>query len=144
MRTRPRTHRPCRIRLELWIVLLVGALCAVASGARAADRPLAGRSLKISQSAAGARLVFVSRDPSVLVPPIGSADDPATGSPGGAVVEIFAQTEPMQTLNAPAGLGNPGWKVLDGDNRSYLYRSTAPSIRKILLREDRLLKVLSD
>jgi hypothetical protein len=144
MRMLRRANRPATIGLEPCLASLLGVLFALPVGAHAEDRPIDGKVLKIAQTATGARLVFVSRDPSLLFPPIGSADDPATGTPGGAVVEIFTETEPAQTLSAPAGLGNPGWKVKSGANGSYLYRSATPSVRKIVLREDKLLKVLSD
>jgi hypothetical protein len=144
MRTARREHHPVTIGLASWIALLLGAVFAFPVSIHAEDRPIDGRALKITQTATGARLVFVSRDPSLLFPAAGSADDPATGSPAGAVVEIFAQSEPSQSLSAPAGLGNPGWKVQTGANESYVYRSPTPAVRKIVLREDKLLKLLSD
>jgi hypothetical protein len=112
--------------------------------AQALDRPISAQSLTITRTAGGARLTFVSRDPALLFPPIGSADDPATGSPGGIVVEVFPQTEPQQTVSAPGGLGNPGWEVRDGVVDGYLYRSSGPAVRKTVLRAGKLLKVLSD
>ena len=111
--------------------------------AQALDRPVSGQSLTIARTAGGARLTFVSHDPALLFPPIGSLDDPATGSPGGIVVEVFPQTEPQQTVSAPDGLGNPGWKVSNGVVDGYLYRSPGPAVRKIVLRAGKLLKVLS-
>jgi len=135
-------HAP--IGVAPWIALLLGAFFAFPMDTRAEDRPIDGKVLKITRTATGARLVFVSRDPALLFPLAEGADDPATGSPGGAVVEIFAQTEPPQTVSAPPGLGNPGWKVRDGAAPSYVYGSATPSVRKIVLREDKLLKILSD
>jgi hypothetical protein len=119
-------------------------LCLLPGPAHAVDRPISGKSLRIVSTASGARLAFLSRDPSFLFPAIGGADDPATGSPGGIVVEIFAPTEPTQTVSAPPGVGNPGWKVVDGANDSFTYRGGAPSLRKALLREARLIKLSSD
>src|SRR5262249_35644851 len=58
-----------------------------ASVSAAADRGIAGTKLVLQRSAAGhEKLVFVSKDPGLLFPAIGSADDPS-GLPGGAEID---------------------------------------------------------
>jgi hypothetical protein len=59
-------------------------------------------------------------------------------------VEIFTQSELTQTLNAPSGIGNPGWKILGAPGvEAYVYRSTAPSLRRMVLRDDKTLRIVS-
>jgi hypothetical protein len=54
-------------------------------------------------------------------------------------------TGPEQTVSAPAGLGNPGWNVRNGAyGTSYVYRSDGPSLRRVVMREGKLLRVQSD
>jgi hypothetical protein len=126
------------------IALLSFCLLAISAEAQAADRPISGRSLKVASTATGARFVFISRDPSFLFPPIGSIDDPASGAPGGIVIEIFTQSELQQTISAPAGAGNPGWTAKSGADESYVYRSDGATLRKAVLREDKLIRLQSD
>jgi hypothetical protein len=72
----------------------------------ALDRPISGKKLQLKRSPSGKeKLVFQSKDPIFLFPAIGSADDPATGTPGGIRVELFSQGEPSHPLlAAPPGI----------------------------------------
>jgi hypothetical protein len=116
----------------------------LADAASAVDQPIAGTLLKLKSTADGARLVFRSRDPAVPFPPIGSLDDPATGTPGGMIVEIFSQNEAPTSSSAPSGTGDPGWTMIDGAVDAYVFRGPGAPIRRILLRQGKLLKVRGD
>src|SRR5690348_12884915 len=66
-------------------------LAGTASLAHAVDQPIAATKLLLKRSPSGKQtLTFVSKDPAFLFPTIGSADDPATGTPGGATIELFS------------------------------------------------------
>src|SRR5690242_6677676 len=93
--------------------------------AAAADRPIDGVRLVLKRTASASTLTFVSRDPDFLFPPVGGADDPATGTPGGATVELFSQAEGQASLALPAGAGNPGWAVVNGPPARYRFRNGA-------------------
>jgi hypothetical protein len=122
--------------------LISAVVLAWTTSVAALDQPISGRVLKIKRTASGdTRMVFLSRDASFLFPPIGGADDPATGSPGGITVDVFTQSEPPASWSAPPGVGNPGWTAVDGAVDRYLYRGTGVPFRKVLLREGRVLQV---
>mgnify|MGYP001236368815 CR=1 FL=1 len=123
--------------------VLVGLL-AVSNAVRAADQPIGAEGLKLETSRSGARLVFVSRDPGFLFPAIGSADDPATGAPGGVVIDLFSQQPGQASLSVPPGAGNPGWSTRPGAHSSYRFRNAlAPmgiaTLRAVTLRQGNLL-----
>lgn len=68
------------------------------------DRPIGASALKLLAMGAGrSRLVFKTKDPMLLTPADGSVDDPATGDPGGMILEVFA---------SPVG-GGPARRGLD-------------------------------
>ncbi len=131
---------------------LLGLVClALPLAAAALDQPVAGQRLVIQRTAGGAEsLVFVTTDPATPFPAIGGADDPATGSPGGAVVEVFSQAEPgVATLPIPAGAGTPGWRSSTAGevDRHWFANSLAPAgispVRAVTMREGRLLRVVA-
>jgi hypothetical protein len=96
-------------------------------GAAATDQPIVAEELSMRAGARG-RLVFVSHDPHLLVPAVGSADDPTTGTPGGCLVELFTHAGTHGTLAIPPGLGKPGWRILTQGTPTYLYQNRqAPS-----------------
>ena len=64
-------------------IVLAGSM--MPGAAAAVDRPIDGVRLRIERSGMGEKLVFVSRDPNAPFPATGGADDPGTGSPGGAL-----------------------------------------------------------
>jgi hypothetical protein len=75
------------------------------------DQPVAAGKVVLKQSTAKETAVFLSKDPLVPIPPIDSADDPATGTPGGVLVEFFSPAEGLASFSVPAGIGLPGWTV---------------------------------
>jgi hypothetical protein len=131
-----------------WTVLLAVALAAgfgVATSAQAADQAIAGR-LTLRQSGARQKLTFVSRDPAFLFPVFGGPNDPATGSPGGALIDLFSQNEGTALLAVPRGTGKPGWT--HGSRRVEFYRFRNPRapgsvspVGTVVLRRGRLLEV---
>lgn len=140
---------PMRPHAASIAIVLLGLL-AVSNVVRAADQPIDAVELKLKASGSGGTpvLVFVSRDPALLFPSIGSADDPATGAPGGAVIEVFSQHEPPATLSVPPGAGNPGWSARAAAHPSYKFRnSLAPTgiatMRTVTLKQGKLLKLVA-
>jgi hypothetical protein len=120
----------------------------LAGTAGAADQPVAGRKLLIKRAASGAeKLVFASRDPAFLFPAIGGSDDPASGSPGGAMVEVFTQTGGQASYVVPPGLGKPGWRVKEGARDVYKFvdppSGALSALRVLVLKEGKLLKVVA-
>lgn len=121
------------------LVLFVGVL-GVAQRGFAADQPLLGTKLLLQKSGTKEKLVLVLKDPAVLFPSVGSADDPGTGTPGGATIEIFSANEGSATLTVPAGLGKPGWKTKIATRSSHKYiNPTAPAgpspVRSMLIQQ---------
>jgi hypothetical protein len=121
------------------------ALClAIGATALAADQPITGAKLFLKRSASGnERIVFVSKDPNALFPAIGSADDPGTGNPGGALVDLFSTSEPGgSSLAVPA----TNWTAKPGTTPSHrFFNRSAPdglsSVRTVVLKRGRLVKV---
>lgn len=105
--------------------LVVSILFATAAMATAADHPLAGLELRVKRSADGSeRLVFSSRD-ALTLPAPGGADDPASASPGGAIVELFSQgAVASTTFPAPRDASDPGWRA--GAHRYQFRHRAAP------------------
>ncbi len=129
-------------------LLVACAVLIPALRAAALDRPITGKKLQLRRSASGKqKLVFQSKDPAFAFPAVGSADDPATGTPGGLQVELFSQNDPARpVLSAPAGVGKPGWKVTDRSVDSFKYSNSAapaaPSpLKVVVLKMDKQLKV---
>jgi len=128
---------------------VVGALAVALTGvAESADHVLAGAKLTLRRSASGKeRLTFVARDPAFLFPALGSPDDPGTGTPGGATLELASTAEPGGTgFTAPPGVGNPGWKSKDAtyDSHTYSNGNAAPgptAVRAVSLKQGKRLKV---
>lgn len=115
--------------------------------AHATDQPIAGAKLVLRRSGTREKLVFVSRDPATLFPAIGGNDDPATGTPGGATLDIFSENEGRATFDLPAGLGSPGWRVKD-TARSHVFaydNKAAPAgpsaVRKLALTDEKRLRI---
>lgn len=121
----------------------------LASPVQALDQPVDAVKLVLKRSASGSQsLVFVSRDPDVLFPPVGGADDPATGSPGGALLDLFSATEGAAGLAVPSGEGTPGWTVAAGTVPRFRFRNPdAPAgvspVRVVVLKAGRVLKVVA-
>jgi hypothetical protein len=118
-----------------------------AAFAHAIDRPVAAVKLLVKRSSSGKeKIVFVSRDRSFLFPGIGTPDDPGTGSPGGAMIELLSQNEGIATLVIPPGAGNPGWVAKAGTTPSHKFTNKlAPSgspIRTAQLKQGKVLKLV--
>ncbi len=132
-------------RLAVTVALAV----LVATPAYAIDHPIGGTKLILVRSTSGKeKLVFVSKDPSFLFPAIGSIDDPGTGSPGGATIELFSPAEASASLAVPSGVGNPGWKSTAGGTSIHRFvNGDAPSgvspVRAVVLKQGRVLKVVA-
>lgn len=113
--------------------------------ATAVDQPISGAKLAITKVGTRESLVFVSRDPSFLFPPIGGTDDPGTG---GALVELFSQGEGMASLSIPSAVGSIGWTTAAAAISRYKFANRyAPAgispVRTALLRQGKVLKVVS-
>jgi len=129
--------------------LIVGILVlCCARLAVAIDQPISGAKLTLRRSSSGKeKLVFVSKDPLFLFPAIGSADDPGTGTPGGATLELESTGESTQVVvEAPPVVGKPGWTAKDGNIPSHTFKNptAAPGpsmIKVIVLKEGKRIKV---
>ncbi|MBY0276127.1 hypothetical protein K2Z84_12345 [Candidatus Binatia bacterium] len=84
----------------------------LATTAAASDHPIAGAELRVNRNARGMeRLVFSSRDVLPLPAP-GSPDDPVTGSPGGATIELFSRGAVARVaFVAPRDASDYGWRT---------------------------------
>jgi hypothetical protein len=117
----------------------------LAPPAVATDQPIDARRLVLRRVAGHERLAFVSRDPRLPFPPVGSADDPVVGTPGGALVELFSASGEKAVLAVPPGAGKPGWTA-DADRYVFSNRAGlgAPSpVERVVLKRGRLLKVIA-
>lgn len=129
------------MRLRTLLSVLPGLLLASAlESAVAADHELDGGKLDVKRHNGKEQVTFSSKDPAMLFPTIGSADDPGIGSPGGATIEILSVVEPTVSFAVPAGVGKPGWTSKLGNVSRHLYTNTsAPSgptpIKKMQLRQ---------
>jgi hypothetical protein len=136
-----------RTRSALFIgISLVGLLFSVS--AHGVDQPIEGSRISFGRVDSSTRLIFVSRDPNALFPVVGGADDPATGTPGGATIEIFTANEGAATLVAPAGKGHPGWNIYPGPPPLFGFTNLmAPSgispLNRVALRRKRYLRVVA-
>jgi hypothetical protein len=134
------------MRLGLAACLTFG----LAVGANAADQPIGAVKLIIKIAASGKeKIVFVSKDPGFLFPPLGSNDDPANGSPGGALVDVLTRDGGNFTFSVPPGESlAPGWKVKDGaaaDLYKYINKD-APAgpvpLKVVVFKQAKVLKVV--
>jgi hypothetical protein len=104
--------------LRVWIA---GGLLILtfALEARAVDQPLDARKLILRRTAGGQqKLSFLTKDPNVPFPAIGSDDDPASGTPGGVVIELFSQDAGGTSLSIPPAVG---WLTKDGTPAVYKF-----------------------
>jgi hypothetical protein len=122
-------------------VLVFASLLAWTVSAAAAERRVPAKILRIESGPDGSALVFKAQPPDFLFPPIGSDDDPATGTPGGLTIEVFTQSEGPARPTVPPGVGIPGWTAHDGAVDSFLYRGPGLAVRKIRLREGKTVDV---
>src|SRR5262245_4444233 len=124
------------------------ALLAFAMIARAADQPISAVKIILKNVNGKEKFVFVSKDPGFRVPAIGSLDDPANGSPGGAIIDILTRDGGNATFNVPPGESlPPGWKVKDATIDLYKYiNKDAPlgpvPIKVVVLKDTKVLKIV--
>jgi hypothetical protein len=124
------------------------ALLIVGTPAYALDQPIDGAKLILEKTAGTETLIFVSRDARVLFPRIGSPDDPATGKPGGARIELFSLNEGIASLAVPRGTGTPGWRTKrQGGERRRFVNPGAPlgasAVRVAVLKREGGLRVMA-
>jgi len=136
------------------VTRLVRMSCAVlvilmlASGAAwALDRAVVGQKILIKRASSGKeKLVVFLKDPALLFPAIGGADDP---SASGMLIELLpGNGDPTAAFIMPPGLGRPGWTPKDRNTDSYKFvNRDAPDgiseVRVASLREGRLLKIVA-
>jgi hypothetical protein len=110
-----------------------------------ADQPIDGLRLTLKRSGTKQKLLFLSDDPDAYSPLPGGNDDPVTGSPGGATLELFSQHEGPGSVTAPRGAGKPGWTTATDIYR--FANASAPGgispVQSIILRKGKLLKVVA-
>ncbi|MCW5890246.1 MAG: hypothetical protein KIT14_06805 [bacterium] len=131
-------------------VMVLAGLVLSSTVAGAVDQPISAVKLLLKRSPSGkASLVFLSKDPAFLFPAIGGADDPASGSPGGALLELFSDADSVGgAFLIPPGIGKPGWKVTDGKVDIYKYvNASAPGgptpVKTTILKQGKLVKVVA-
>lgn len=94
-------------------------LALTAADGLALDQPVSARKLILRRTASGQeKIAFLTKDSAILFPPIGSADDPATGTPGGATIELFSELQGASTITVPAAVG---WFSRDGSPSFYKF-----------------------
>ena len=114
----------------------------------ATHHPVAGTKLVIKKAASGKEtLIFVTKDPTVYVPPFGGPDDPTT-----IQTQIDVYSPPEQTssfdITVPAGVGKPGWQTSPTPTPTYLFKNpSAPAgiskVKFIKLRGGKGLKIVA-
>src|SRR5689334_24587092 len=108
----------------------------------AVDQPLDARKLTLRRTASGQeKLSFLTKDPNIPFPAIGSADDPAKTS--GVVIELFSQNAGQGTLVIPNAVG---WLTRDGSPSLYKFvNKLAPTgvstISSFLLKNGKAIRV---
>ena len=73
--------------------------------------PVAGTKLVIKKAASGKEtLIFVTKDPTVYVPPFGGPDDPTTIQ---TQIDVYSPPETSSSfeITVPPGMGKPGWQT---------------------------------
>jgi hypothetical protein len=121
------------------VAVVAAAIAALAGTISAADQPIGAVQLVLQREAAGReKLLFVSKDPGFLFPAVGGPDDPGTGSPGGALLELFAGTGESAALSVPPGAD---WTARTGRRQAHRFTNRSSVVTSVVLKEGRLLKV---
>ena len=110
--------------------------------------PVTGTKLVLKKSASGREtLTFITKDPTVYVPPFGGADDPTLIT---TQIEVYSPPEQsgLFEITMPPVVGNPGWQTSPLPSPTYLFRnSTAPAgisvVKFIRLRTGKGLKIVA-
>lgn len=121
-------------------------LAVIVAPALALDQPVAARKLILRRTTSGQeKIAFVTKDETVLIPDVGSTDDPATGTPGGVKIELFSQNEGTSMLIVPNALG---WFVRSRTPITFKFvNKLAPTsispVSSLLLKKDRAIRLRS-
>lgn len=129
-------------------VAMFVALTGAATSTFAVDRPIGAAKLIVRRAAPGEKLLFVSKDPAFAFPGIDSLDDPSTGFPGGAIIDVFSAVEAPVSFVAAAGTGDPGWTVKERRASRHVFRNPdAPGglgpVKRIVLDEGHVLRIFA-
>ncbi len=128
--------------------LAVVAILTLALGdAWALDRAVVGQKIIIKRTSSGKeKVVVLLKDPTLLFPTIGGADDPSTS---GMLLELLpGNGESTAVFIMPSGLGKPGWttKISKADRYKFVNREAPDGISEVrvaLLKEGRLVKIVA-
>jgi hypothetical protein len=129
---------------------IVGSLLAIvgvlAFAAEAADQPISASKIQLKRTKSGSSMSFITKDANMPFPAVLSLDNPATGSPGGVLIELYTRTEGWAQIEIPPGLGKPGWSVATGTIPSYKFANApAPGglsmAKSLVMRQGKLLKI---
>src|SRR5262245_41092863 len=136
-----------RISARPWLYLVLGvwAAASLAETAAALDVPIDAALLRLSDTASGTSILFLSRDPDVPFPAPGSGEDPSTQS-GHLSVDLFTSDSSPDHVDLPTGLGTPGWRFVDAKIDRWVFANrNAPdalsSLGLAMIQEARVLKL---
>jgi hypothetical protein len=93
--------------------------------AGALDLPGAPAQVKLKRTPKDKTFQVVFKRPSFF-PAVGSADDPAVGTPGGMLIEVFSASEGYAAVNAPRGAGTPDGRRIRPRTRRATTSTTLP------------------
>jgi hypothetical protein len=114
----------------------------------ATHHPVAGTKLVIKKAASGKEtLIFVTKDPTVYVPPFGGPDDPTTIQ---TQIDVYSPPETSSSfeITVPPVMGKPGWQTSPSPTPTYLFKNpSAPAgiskVKLIKLRGGKGLKIVA-
>jgi hypothetical protein len=125
----------------------LAAMIFTAGTAAALDRPIDAIRITLKRSSSGRKaLSFISKDVGMPFPATGSSDNPASGTPGGVLIEFFSGAEGVVSFGVPGGIGKPGWAVSTATIPSYKFTNAgAPAAvslaKSVIIRQGKLLKI---
>ena len=136
------------MRIAARLVMTVVGLGLVVASAHGADHPIGAQKLQLRRSKASSKLTFVSRDAGIVLPTLGTPDDPVTGTPGGVTIELFSKSEGSASVAVPGGFGKPGWSATQaGTPTDRFSNSLAPNgisvVKALILRHGSLVKIVT-
>jgi hypothetical protein len=108
--------------------------------------PVTGAKLVIKKSANGREsLTFVTRDPTIFVPAVGSAADPTTNE---VTIEVHSPVgHSYYDIDVPPGVGNPGWTINPTGPLYKFKNSFAPAgisvVRQVKLQGGKGMKIVA-
>lgn len=136
MTRRDSTNRARDARPDLASTLVFAAalgflVAALPSLALALDQPISGKLLKIKPTSEGVEVTFVSTDPAVPFPAIGSPDDPELNLTS-IRFAIFSAAQGAGDVTTPHRTDDPDWTVkVSRRADSYKYRNSSPALFEI-------------